>query len=101
MSVSLLLQISDLKVQVTKERSSKHAVAQQLSSFRQENAKLLQHKQKIWENKFRELQKEKHALSAQLQVFCLYGEPDMMTMNIDPCTSAKLQATFGLFNANY
>jgi hypothetical protein len=102
MSISFLLQISDLKVQVTKERSSKHAVAQQLSSFRQESAKLLQQKQKIWESKFRELQKQKHALSAKLQVFFVYmKELVMMTMNIVPCTSARLQATLGTFNANY
>jgi hypothetical protein len=25
----------------------------------------------------------------------------MMTMNIVPCTSARLQATLGTFNANY
>ncbi|KAH6556001.1 hypothetical protein KP509_1Z211500 [Ceratopteris richardii] len=61
--------IESLKLQVLKERNQRQAVAQQLNTLRHQNEKDLQHKQKIWENKFRELQKEKYNLSIRLQTF--------------------------------
>ncbi|KAH6556002.1 hypothetical protein KP509_1Z211500 [Ceratopteris richardii] len=60
--------IESLKLQVLKERNQRQAVAQQLNTLRHQNEKDLQHKQKIWENKFRELQKEKYNLSIRLQI---------------------------------
>ncbi|KAI5058586.1 hypothetical protein GOP47_0026756 [Adiantum capillus-veneris] len=59
--------VEALRSQIIVERSQRQVVAQELNTLRRESEKQLLHKQKAWESKFRELQKEKHNLATRLQ----------------------------------
>lgn len=62
--------MDDLKHQVADERRQRQLVAQHLTEQHHEAEKLAWQKQEQSELKYRELQKEKHALSMRLQVYC-------------------------------
>ncbi|CAK9872896.1 unnamed protein product [Sphagnum jensenii] len=57
----------DLKDQVAEERRKRHLVTQRLAQQRSEPDKIAQQKQEHWDTKYRELQKEKYAMSIRLQ----------------------------------
>ncbi|CAM6049700.1 unnamed protein product [Sphagnum compactum] len=57
----------DLKDQVAEERRKRHLVTQRLAQQRTEADKIAQQKQEHWDTKYRELQKEKYAMSIRLQ----------------------------------
>ncbi|CAM6026018.1 unnamed protein product [Sphagnum balticum] len=60
-------QTEDLKDQVAEERRKRHLVTQRLAQQRTEADKSAQQKQEHWDTKYRELQKEKYAMSIRLQ----------------------------------
>jgi hypothetical protein len=53
---------------VAEERRKRHLVTQRLAQQRTEADKTAQQKQEHWDTKYRELQKEKYAMSIRLQV---------------------------------
>ncbi|CAK9222435.1 unnamed protein product [Sphagnum troendelagicum] len=57
----------DLKDQVAEERRKRHLVTQRLAQQRTEADKSARQKQEHWDTKYRELQKEKYAMSVRLQ----------------------------------
>lgn len=60
---------------MAEERRKRHLVTQRLAQQRSEADKIAQQKQEHWDTKYRELQKEKYAMSIRLQVLLPITRP--------------------------